>query len=100
VQVSTLEREIHHWPRLDYLKIDIEGGELDCLEGGEEVVARCRPINSFECCFDAFEHYGKILGDFLAYGRRNSFVIIDLFGNEFVPTERTVAFVASIRSKL
>ncbi len=118
VQVSTLDREIGHWSRLDYLKMDIEGSELDCLQGGEEVVSRCRPIISFECGFDAFEHYGKTLDDFLAYARRHCFNIMDLFGTDvsdpqkweqavrgmwdfyFVPTERTGAFVASIRRDL
>ena len=69
VQVSTLDRQIGTWQRLDYLKIDIEGGELDCLEGGEEIVTRCRPVISFECGFDAYEHYGKTSIDFLEYAR-------------------------------
>lgn len=31
-------------PRLDLLKIDIEGMELQALEGARETIARCRPI--------------------------------------------------------
>jgi FkbM family methyltransferase len=115
VQVSTLDRQIGTWQRLDYLKIDIEGGELDCLEGGEEIVTRCRPVISFECGFDAYEHYGKTSIDFLEYARGHRFAVMDLFGNDvseqhrwedairrmwdfyFVPTEKIDWLLSKIR---
>jgi FkbM family methyltransferase len=82
VDVTTLDRIIGDWPRLDYLKVDIEGAELDCLEGGEQIISRCRPIISFECGIDAYEHYGKLSSDFLDYARRHNYRIFDLFGND------------------
>ena len=82
VSVSTLDQLLARWDRLDYLKIDIEGGELDCLNGGERLISRCRPIISFECGWDAFEHYGKKIDDFLSYASAHDFHIFDLSGQD------------------
>jgi FkbM family methyltransferase len=32
------------FPRLDFMKLDIEGMELDALLGGKETLKRCRPV--------------------------------------------------------
>lgn len=81
VSVSTLDFALSSWERLDYIKIDVEGGELDCLMGGAKTIARCRPIISFECGYDAFEHYGKTTADFIAYAIAGDFRIFDILGN-------------------
>jgi FkbM family methyltransferase len=116
VEVTTLDRAVGGWERLDYLKIDIEGGELDCLEGGAAVLARHRPIISFECGYDAFAHYGKAIGDFLSYAVATDCRIFDLFGYEirteeemqsamgtmwdfyFVPTSKVRGFLAALKA--
>jgi FkbM family methyltransferase len=50
VEVETLDRVIQREQpsRIDYVKMDIEGGELDAIEGGMETIARFRPIISVE----------------------------------------------------
>jgi FkbM family methyltransferase len=40
------------------MKIDVEGAELQVLEGGGETVRRCRPIVIFEHGLGASDHYG------------------------------------------
>jgi FkbM family methyltransferase len=35
-------------PRLDFLKIDVEGSEVDVLEGAKETIQRCRPAMLIE----------------------------------------------------
>lgn len=115
VNVSTLDQLLAGWKRLDYLKIDIEGGELDCLKGGEGLISHCRPIISFECGWDAFEHYGKTVEDFLIYAEQRDLRILDLAGNDvteprawraaldrawdfyYVPAERAQALAATLK---
>jgi FkbM family methyltransferase len=43
-EIRTLAIDSLALPRLDLLKIDIEGMELQALEGARETIARCRPI--------------------------------------------------------
>ena len=41
-EVTTLDRLLP-LPRLDWMKLDVEGAEADVLRGGEELIRRCRP---------------------------------------------------------
>jgi FkbM family methyltransferase len=41
--LSTAVRE-HNLPLPELIKIDIEGGEIEMLEGSREVLGKCRPI--------------------------------------------------------
>ena len=57
VQVSTLDAQLGG---LDptVVKIDVEGAELDVLEGGRELLARAMPLLIFEHVASASELYG------------------------------------------
>lgn len=44
VPVQKLALDSLQLPRVDLIKIDIEGMELEALEGGREMIERCRPI--------------------------------------------------------
>jgi FkbM family methyltransferase len=35
-------------PKVDFIKLDIEGGELDALKGAIDTINRCQPIITFE----------------------------------------------------
>jgi FkbM family methyltransferase len=48
VEVSTLDRLCAELPRLDFVKIDVEGGELDVLRGGQWAIERFRPAMLIE----------------------------------------------------
>lgn len=50
VQVSTLDACIEQsgWKRLDFVKIDVEGMELEVLKGSQEILTKFRPIVLFE----------------------------------------------------
>jgi FkbM family methyltransferase len=48
VEVTTLDLLLAGAPRLDFLKIDVEGAELKVLEGGAGVIAAHRPFIAFE----------------------------------------------------
>jgi FkbM family methyltransferase len=80
VDVTTLDLALSAWNRLDYIKMDIEGGELNCLKGGEQVISRYRPIISFECSSHTFPAYGYSGKDFIMWAERHDYTICDLFG--------------------
>ncbi len=43
---------------IDFIKIDVEGGEFDVLKGGMETIKRCKPLIIFECGKGASDYYG------------------------------------------
>ncbi len=45
--------------RVDFMKIDVEGGELMVLEGALETLRRCKPVVIFEHGLGASEMYGS-----------------------------------------
>lgn len=63
VQVETLDRVIDPADRLAFIKIDVEGGELDVLRGGVETFRRSRPAIVFECGIGGLDLYGEGPGD-------------------------------------
>ncbi|SFM20542.1 FkbM family methyltransferase [Halopseudomonas yangmingensis] len=46
VEVNTLDKvaELHDFSRIDLIKIDVEGGELACLQGAMNVLQKFRPM--------------------------------------------------------
>ena len=42
--VRTVTLDSLNLPRLDFLKLDVEGSELRALRGGANIIARCRPV--------------------------------------------------------
>lgn len=71
ITVSTLDELLAERSRIDLIKIDVEGSELDVLRGGRMTLSRCRPIVCFELlsCFTAergigFETFEKFFEEF------------------------------------
>jgi FkbM family methyltransferase len=48
VTVDTLDESLAGQPRIDVIKIDVEGSELEVLRGGRAILERKRPIVYFE----------------------------------------------------
>jgi FkbM family methyltransferase len=57
VETKTLDELIPADYCIDFIKIDVEGGEFDVLKGAEIVLTRCKPIVVFECGLGASEFY-------------------------------------------
>jgi FkbM family methyltransferase len=79
VPVETLDALVRRlgWPRLDFVKIDVEGMELEVLRGGREALAKYRPVVVFETleCFRAYRQ--KVSGiDIFREARR----LLELLG--------------------
>lgn len=58
VHTVRLDDEIPQNIRIDFIKIDVEGAELQVLEGCKEIIDRDRPIIIFEHGLGASNHYG------------------------------------------
>lgn len=59
VQVTTLDQVVKGvWERLDFIKVEVEGMELEVFKGGQETLARYRPVLLFESLMD-FESYRR-----------------------------------------
>jgi len=51
-EIRTVTLDSLYLARTDLIKIDVEGMELEAIEGGKELLARCRPVllvESFKC---------------------------------------------------
>lgn len=63
VAVNRLDNVCANLDRLDFIKIDVEGAELDTLRGGEQVINRFLPMIYFEHAKVHFANYGYTSGD-------------------------------------
>ena len=62
IQLSTLDQEINFMKeKINLLKIDVEGHELEVIEGSKKTISKFRPIIVFEQQLDDFpENFSKI----------------------------------------
>jgi FkbM family methyltransferase len=58
VETAPLDALVPESMSLDFIKIDVEGGELQVLRGAVETIARCRPAIVFEHGLGAADYYG------------------------------------------
>lgn len=87
VRVERLDDMARGLTRLDYIKLDIEGGELDCLAAAQETLDRLRPVLSAEYGAEAYGVYGHQRGDLWALCRRNRYALFDILGNRIGDAE-------------
>lgn len=69
VKIETLDHIIPSEVKIDFIKIDVEGGEFGVLKGSRELLMRNKPVVVFECGLGASDFYGtnpSELFDFLA----------------------------------
>ena len=92
-------------PRVDYIKLDIEGAELSCLKGAAKTIVRCKPkmaISAYHKAEDIwvlanyvksirpdyefkFRHYRIDVHDYILDENQKNFLL--QFGLElFIPT--------------
>ena len=88
VAVDTIDNALAALPRLDYIKIDIEGGEMDCLKGAESVLSRHRPVISVEYGSSGYSRYGYVKRSLFDFAVLRGYATSDLFGNIIDTPER------------
>lgn len=72
---------------VDFLKVDVEGGEVDVLRGGSEVLTENRPIVSVEYAPESFSVYGHDKMTMYALAQAHNYVPADLFGNQLTESD-------------
>lgn len=66
VKISTLD-EIIGDQKIDFIKIDVEGGEFGVLKGGKALLKANMPIVLFECGKGASDYYGTTPTDIFRF---------------------------------
>ncbi len=56
--LETLDHVIPADVQVDFVKVDVEGGELGVFRGGCATLKRCRPVVVFECGLGGADSYG------------------------------------------
>ena len=91
VETDTLDRQASGLSRLDYIKIDVEGAEIDCLRGGATTIGLHRPLISVEYGKPTYSLFGNSPMSLYEWTTVHSYVPSDLFGNIILTAEEWVA---------
>ncbi|TXM65580.1 FkbM family methyltransferase [Methylobacterium sp. WL12] len=81
VVVETLDNALAHLDRLAFIKMDIEGAEIDALSGATALLARHRPIISVEYGWAGYGFYGHERRSLFDFAGAHGYFCADLFGN-------------------
>jgi len=63
------------FPKIDFIKMDIEGGEMNCLIGMEEVIARDKPKLMIEVHSKLLPRFNHTAGDVIRFLEERSYTI-------------------------
>lgn len=80
VQVRRLDSLIGSLERVDYIKIDVEGGELGVMRGAAELIRTFRPVISFEFGEASFWAYAITPGDVADFLNAQDYELYDILG--------------------
>jgi hypothetical protein len=69
--------------RCDLVKIDVEGGELAVLHGGEQLVARCRPLVVLELNQYWMRRFGWTIDDLQSFADTHAYRVLRWDGARF-----------------
>ena len=75
--------------RIDFIKMDVEGGELDVLRGGDRALAILRPTILFEACELNTTAYGYRVFEILNYLEQRNYIVTQAgMGQNFLATPK------------
>jgi len=83
VRVETLDHIIPSGTKIDFIKIDVEGGEFGVMKGAKYLLTTSKPLIIFECGLGASEFYGtkpEDLFDYLSQCNYNIFSLQNWLG--------------------
>ena len=87
VEVRTLDGLFAQTNRVDYIKIDAEGGELAILRGATALLERCAPVVTFEFGANSLASYGITVEDMADFWRTKPYAIYDILGAPLDPRQ-------------
>ena len=67
VELKTLDHVVPLNEKIDFIKIDVEGGEFDVLKGAENIIKKNKPVIIFEFGKGASDYYGTTPLDIFNY---------------------------------
>ncbi len=85
VEVRMLDRLFANADRLDYIKIDAEGGELGILRGAAALLERFAPVVTFEFGANSLGSYGITVEDMAAFWADRPYAIFDILQRPLNP---------------
>jgi FkbM family methyltransferase len=94
VEVRRLDEVIPARDRIRFIKIDVEGGELDVLRGATRILEESRPVVAFECGAAAFMSYHEQPDPIFELFAARGYSIYSILGARIATVEefRTAAF--------
>jgi FkbM family methyltransferase len=108
VPARRLDDEVGSLKRVDYIKIDTEGGEWHVLQGAAETIKRYRPSITFEFGESGYAAFGVDPGEVFRFFAKQSYAVLDILKRnlseaEFCTSSRTQAvwdYIAVPREKM
>jgi len=88
VEVRTLDDLCADLPRLDFLKLDIEGAEFDALRGGMRILRKFRPVIAMEQSQTDPQYFGYSWAELLAFLEEMEYQLFDFFGLAYARAEQ------------
>jgi len=83
VDATTLDNVDHH---IDFIKLDLEGGEFQALQGGQQVLSSCRPLIVFENGRESScRIYGYTQKSFFDFFDSLNYELYSLHGKRLIP---------------
>lgn len=79
--LDTLDNYTDRLDRVDFVKIDIEGGEIDCLRGAAQTLRRFRPLISVEYGYPSYSVYKHTKHTLFDLSAKHDYVLYDLHLN-------------------
>jgi FkbM family methyltransferase len=87
VELITLDAVCQDLDRLDFLKLDLEGAELDALRGGRATLERFRPVVALEQDQYSPQYFHYTWDDLIQYFASLRYELYDLFGLHYSRAE-------------
>jgi FkbM family methyltransferase len=80
VKTCPLDDVLHNVDKIDFIKIDAEGAEIECLKSGVNIISRTRPLISVEYGYPGYSAFGLERKALFDQASKIGYVIGDLFG--------------------